>query len=609
MDAASGRSSVDDIVARLERLPTSWWQVKARIIVGVATFFDAFDALAIASILPVIVPLWKLTPPQIGLMISAGFLGQLLGALLFGWIAERYGRMTAMIWSIALFGVMSLVCALAWDYNSLLAFRTIQGIGLGGEVPVAAVFISELARAQGRGRFVLLYELVFPIGLVAASLVGLWVVPHLGWQYMFVIGALPALLTLALRRLLPESPRWLAVHGREAQAQAAMALIETETQKATGRPLPPPKPVVSTLNKPASLADLFGPLYLRRTLVVWVIWFSSYFVNYGLSIWLPTVYRTVFKLPLDVSLRYGLITQAVGLLGTLICALAIDHVGRRLWFASSFAAAAVALAALALFPAPTAEQVLACMTIAYFFISTINIGVYLYTPELYPTRVRALGVGAATAWLRFASMIGPTVVGMMLAGGLPSVFVHIRNRRGDRRRGHRPVRNRDQGPRAGGGIALTRRSRGRIRIRGDNSTLNSTLAKVTAALQRGFKIGQKLRKPSPGGKFMRILKLMFASVAAAALFGASAAQSADPVKIRLSWVAPVTNWASILLEKKDLAQHLGKSYTLEPVRFAGTPPMVTALANGELEIANLAYSTLAIAIQNAGPRRSAHHRR
>src|SRR6185312_2694409 len=311
INSACGRSSVDDIVARLERLPTSWWQVKARIIVGVATFFDA---LAIASILPVIVPLWKLTPPQIGLMISAGFLGQLLGALLFGWIAERYGRMTAMIWSIALFGIMSLVCALAWDYNSLLVFRTIQGIGLGGEVPVAAVFISELAKAQGRGRFVLLYELVFPIGLVAASLVGLWVVPHLGWQYMFVIGALPALLALALRSLLPESPRWLAVHGRHAEAEAAMTLIESETQKATGAPLPPPKPVVTELGKPASLADLFGPRYLRRTVVVWVIWFSSYFVNYGLSIWLPTVYRTVFKLPLDVSLRYGLITQAAGLL-------------------------------------------------------------------------------------------------------------------------------------------------------------------------------------------------------------------------------------------------------------------------------------------------------
>src|SRR6202158_4731595 len=242
MSDVAAHSSVDGIVARIERLPTSWWQIRTRIIVGAATFFDAFDALAIASVLPVIAPLWKLAPQQIGWLISAGFLGQLLVALVFGWVAERHGRITAMIWSIALFSVMSLVCALAWDYNSLLVFRTIQGIGLGGEVPVAAVFSSELARAQGRGRFVLLYELVFPIGLVGAALVGLWVVPHLGWQYMFVIGALPAFLALVLRRLLPESPRWLAVHGRNAEAETAMALIEAETEKAIGKPLPPPQP-------------------------------------------------------------------------------------------------------------------------------------------------------------------------------------------------------------------------------------------------------------------------------------------------------------------------------------------------------------------------------
>ena len=423
MTDISAPSAVDRIVARIERLPTSWWQVKARIIVGTATFFDAFDALAIASVLPVVAPLWKLTQPQIGFLISAGFLGQLVGALLFGWLAEHHGRMTAMIWSIALFSMMSLVCAFAFDYWSLLVLRAIQGIGLGGEVPVAAVFISELAKAKGRGRFVLLFELVFPIGLVAASLVGLWVVPRLGWQYMFAIGALPGLIALLLRRLLPESPRWLAVHGRHSEAEAAMAYIESETLKATGEPLPPVKPVVSTLEKPASLADLFGPLYMRRTLVVWVMWFCAYCVNYGLAIWLPTVYRTVFKLPLEQSLKYGLITQAVGLLGTLICALIIDHVGRRLWFAWSFAAAAVALAALAVYQAPTAEQVLTCMTIAYFFISSVNIGVYLYTPELYPTRVRALAVGAATAWLRFASIIGPTVVGTMIASGLPAVFL------------------------------------------------------------------------------------------------------------------------------------------------------------------------------------------
>lgn len=421
--AAAPDGTVDNVVARIERLPTSWWHVRTRIIVGVATFFDAFDALAIATVLPVLVPLWKIAPPQIGVLISAGFLGQLVGALFFGWIGERFGRMHAMVWSIATFAVMSFACAFAWDYNSMLIFRIVQGIGLGGEVPVAAVYISELTRAQHRGRFVLLYELVFPVGLVGASLLGLWVVPNYGWQWMFYIGALPALLALVLRLLLPESPRWLAVHGRRAEAEAAMALIERETQASLGGPLPPVQPVVSTRDQPASWSDLFGSQYLQRTLVVWVIWFSAYFVNYGLSIWLPTIYRTVFKLPLDVSLRYSLITQAVGLLGTLVCALTIDYVGRRLWFAIAFAGGFACLSVLATTANPTAVQVVTYMTLAYFFVSTINIGVYLYTPELYPTRARALGVGTATAWLRLASVIGPTAVGYMIAGGLQSVFL------------------------------------------------------------------------------------------------------------------------------------------------------------------------------------------
>ena len=414
---------VDNVVARIERMPTSWWHVKTRIIVGVATFFDAFDALAIAFVLPVLVPLWKMTPPQIGFMISAGFAGQLLGALFFGWLAERYGRMTAMVWSIGTFGVMSLVCAFAWDYNSLLIFRTIQGFGLGGEVPIAAVYISELSRARGRGRFVLLYELVFPVGLVSAGFVGAWLVPRFGWQAMFIIGALPALLALVLQRLLPESPRWLAVNGRNAEAEAAVSLIERETEKSLGQKLPPPQRVVATQSRAPSWADLFGPDYLPRTLVVWVIWFSAYLINYGLAIWLPTLYRTVFKLPLAVSLQYGLLTQVVGFVGAAICALTIDRFGRRPWFAVAFAGAALALIGLRLDGGKTAESVLIYVSIAYFFVSTINIGVYLYTPELYPTRSRALGVGTATAWLRLASIIGPSVVGFMIGTGLESVFL------------------------------------------------------------------------------------------------------------------------------------------------------------------------------------------
>ncbi len=421
----SRQITAEGITQRIERLPVTSWQVRTRVIIGVATFFDAFDALAIAFILPVLAPLWKLTPGQIGLMISIGFLGQLIGALVFGWVGQRFGRITAMTWSIAIFGVASLACAFAWNYESLLALRTIQGLGLGGEVPIAAVYINELAKAKGRGRFFLLYELIFPIGLVMSGVLGAWLVPTYGWQSMFIVGAIPAILALFLRIALPESPRWLAAVGRLTEADTAMQQIEDATQKAYGKPLPAPeRDVVGIKALKASWRDLFGPTYLRRTLVIWLIWFVTYLLNYGLVTWLPTIYRTVYKLPLDQALRYSLITNVVGLFGCAVCALLIDKAGRRLWFAVSFVGAAAALIGLWSTGATTPENVLLFASIGYFFISTLSIAVYLFTPESYPTRIRAVGVATATAWLRVASMIGPGFVGAMVAGSsLNTVFL------------------------------------------------------------------------------------------------------------------------------------------------------------------------------------------
>lgn len=202
-----------------------------------------------------------------------------------------------------------------------------------------------------------------------------------------------------------------------------MAYIERETERSIGQPLPAALPVVTTQERPASWSDLFGPQYLRRTLVVWMMWFAAYLITYGLTVWLPTMYRTVFKLPLEQSLQYGLITQVAGLVGTLICALSIDYVGRRRWFALAFMGAAIALCSLWVVGANDPQPVLLLVSIAFFFSSIMSIGLYLYTPELYPTRVRAIAVGAATAWLRLASMTGPAVVGMMIAGGLGNVFL------------------------------------------------------------------------------------------------------------------------------------------------------------------------------------------
>jgi len=206
--------SARTILQRLERVPITFWHVRARIIIGTATFFDAFDVLAISVVLPVLVTAWHLSPAEIGFVISSGFAGQLVGAFLFGWMGERYGRLHAMVWSVAVLAFMSLACAFAWNYTSLVVFRTIQGIGIGGEVPVAAAYINEISKARRRGRFFLLYEMLFGVGLTSAGLVGYWLVPRAGWQSMFLIGAIPALLALVLRRLLPESPRWLVSKGR-----------------------------------------------------------------------------------------------------------------------------------------------------------------------------------------------------------------------------------------------------------------------------------------------------------------------------------------------------------------------------------------------------------
>jgi putative MFS transporter len=419
--AATG--TLDDVVARIERMPISRWHLKARFIIGVATFFDGFDALAIAYVLPVIGPQWHLGPGQIGLLLSASFFGQLLAALFFGWFAERFGRLPAIVWSTLIYSVMSFACAFAWDFNSLLVLRTLQGIGIGGEVPVAITYIAELSRTERRGRFLLLYELVFPAGLVAAVLVGALVVPHVGWQWLFIVGALPALAVVFMQRMLPESPRWLAVKGRYAEADAVLSGIEREVE-ATSGPLPPIRPVITTRERAASFADLFGQEYLGRTLTVWVIWGMCFFCNFGLVVWLPSMYRSVFHLAVGEALTYTLLTQVIGLAGCLLCALSIDRFPRRAWFGGAFAGAAACFLWLGFADLTSPRVVLAMSSAAYFFISLISIGIYLYTPEIYPTRARAIGMTAASCWARIASFIGPNVVGAAIGTwGLNSVFI------------------------------------------------------------------------------------------------------------------------------------------------------------------------------------------
>jgi putative MFS transporter len=414
---------VDDVAARLERLPICSWHAKARLMLGVATLFDAFDALAIAQVLPVLVPMWELTSSQVGMLIATGYGGQLVGALFFGWLAGRIGRLAAIRIAILVFAAMSVLCGLASNYQSLLVFRAIQGFGLGGEVPIAAVYISEITRAHKRGKFLLLYELLFTIGVFTSGVIGTLVVPRCGWEYMFFIGAVPLMVVPFLAKLLPESPRWLATKGRFFDAERAMVKMEVAIQRATSAPLPDITEPARSIEVKVSWRDYFAKPYGARTLAIWSIWFGCYIVYYGLGTWMPTLYRTAFNLPLEESLHFALITNACGILAALLCVFTIDTVGRRPLFIMSFVGCAAAFGWLYLSGTGDLRVFVVAISTAYFFATTSAFCVYVYTPECYPTRARAQGMGMATAWCRVASMIGPAFVGLVVKTGLDNVFL------------------------------------------------------------------------------------------------------------------------------------------------------------------------------------------
>jgi putative MFS transporter len=422
------------LTARMEQLPPSGWQIRARIIMGSATFFDAFNALSIAFVLPVLVPLWHIAAPQIGLMIAASYVGQLIGALAFSWAAERYGRIPCAAAATAIFAVMSLACAAAWSFDVLLICRFIQGIGVGGEMPVAAVYISELSRARGRGKFFLLYEMIFPIGLMVTGQVGALLVPLFGWKTMFLIGGLPGLFIAWLLLRLPESPRWLIGQGRLAEAEAVVTQLETASRK-TGpvkaEPVQPQSPAVALPERipvppraRAKWSELLSPAYRGRTLVVWVLWASAFLIANSLNNWMPTLYTTVYHLGVPEALRAASMTNVAQVALLLVCALVIDRTGRKFWMMGAFGLGGALLAILAFGGAQQVSWVIVLTTLGYGLIGSINAVVYLYTPEIYPTRMRAIGTGVATSWLRIASAIGPWLIGFMLGeGGVSSVFL------------------------------------------------------------------------------------------------------------------------------------------------------------------------------------------
>ncbi len=267
------------------------WSLRTKIpfILGLLMLFDSWDATVIAYTLPSIMGEWALKPFMASWLVSAGYAGGFLGALLFGALAERYGRLALMRGLVIVMGLLAFVCSVRAELASVRRHPPDAGAG-DRRRPPGRHQLCERDRADSDAR-ALLRHLPVPdarrFGL--ASLTSVWIVPHWGWRTMYALGAVPLLITPLLWAL-PESPRWLAGKGKRPEAAASLARLGSAVTDV-------PAHAASRLRSPradrrAVLAGLAWHIGGRA-----LLWFLTSLVSYGLLNWVPTIYVTMFKIP------------------------------------------------------------------------------------------------------------------------------------------------------------------------------------------------------------------------------------------------------------------------------------------------------------------------
>lgn len=407
------------VLERLEALPVGRFYYKLLLVTGLGWLFDSMDTGLIAFILPVLAKEWGLAPGQMGLIGSIGLIGMALGAVISGTVADRIGRKKVFTITVLLYSIASAFCALSWNYQSLLVFRFLVGFGLGGELPVAATLVSEYAPSRVRGRFIVLLESFWGLGWIAAACIAYFFIPVYGWRMAFLIGALPALYVCLIRLHMPESVRYLLTRGRvdearqivlslEKQLHVPSALFTGETETV---------PVVAK----ASFRELWKKPFMSRTIMLWLVWFGINFSYYGIFMWLPSL---VFQQGFTVvkTFEYVLIMTLAQLPGYYCAAWLVDKIGRKYTLSAFLLFSGVASYFFG--HASTAATLMMWGSVMSFF----NLGawgvLYTYTPEQYPTAIRALGSGWAAGFGRFGGMAAPMMVGALLARsfGFASVF-------------------------------------------------------------------------------------------------------------------------------------------------------------------------------------------
>lgn len=394
----------------LSSLGTGRFQRRLLGIFGIVWAADAMQVLAIGFTAPSLAKTFGLTVPQALMSGTVFFLGMLIGAFAFGRLADRIGRRRVLVITVLMDAAFGLASALAPTWSWLLVLRFLTGAGVGGTLPVDYAMMAEFLPAARRGRWLIMLEGFWAVGTVVLALVALGVSASGivdGWRAIFAIIALPALIGIFLRMWIPESPLYLLRTGRTAEARAVLERVAT----ANGRPMMAGELAPDTQPR-AKMSALFQGVLRRRSVLVLLAWFFVSVSYYGVFVWLPSqlagqgftflrgqsflVLIALAQIPGYALAAYGV--EAWGRRRTLIGFLILSAAGCALYgFAetATFAATATLLMSFALLGTWGA--------------------LYAFTPEIFPTTLRATGMGAAGAMARAGGLLAPSVLAPIMA--------------------------------------------------------------------------------------------------------------------------------------------------------------------------------------------------
>jgi len=434
------------IVERIERLPLGGFHRRFIALVSLGNFFDLYDIFIVAYIGAALQQSGVLSLRQFTFFVAAGFLGMFVGTVVFGMGSDRMGRRSAFILLLLIYSVFTLADAFAPTAAWLIALRFFAGVGIGAEIVVIDTYVTEMVPGRARGRYVAITQVAgFCAVPVAAVLSRLLVPTHFlmsGWRWVMVIGAAGALLTWWFRRRLPESPRWLESRGRMAEADAIMTALEKESFRSSPSEEKADSSLALGMTKKesgmsnteaerttdaggiekaeqTSFWELWKQPYLSRTVMLMIFQALQTIGFYGFANWAPT-FLLKRGVSLLHSLEYTLLIALVSPLGPLLAALTSDRMERK-W---TIVVLALLVAGLGLgfgnsiVPAAVVGFG-ALLTLANYWFSA---AFHAYQAELFPTRLRATGVGFTYSWSRLSAAFTSLLIGAVLVHGVPAVF-------------------------------------------------------------------------------------------------------------------------------------------------------------------------------------------